>query len=225
MKEELKSIHFILAKKQQVKDFSNEYKDLELKLLREYDNLELSYKVGALVFAGVPKWYEIIDPILSLANSMIASCGLDNPNINNEEVTGSSRIMTIGSSLSKIGFPPERLEEYSQRIHKEIVQKTNDNPICLTFLEALSKQKDERTHKILQGYLRNHKNYFYETFQALINYADIEDLKIIEPYLTGSHVDIKTHSRSGDKELNKTAQSAYNKIKKSIEKSSKSLKI
>ena len=170
------------------------------------------------MLAGIPKWYNVIDLLLKIADDLIIKYDWFAKDFESKNIKDDSTIMTIGVSLSKIGFPPNKLDYYSEKIHKNIVEKTNNDAICLPFLEALSKQEDQRAHKTLQAYLKKHKNYYYQAFQALINYSDPEDLLIIEPYLSGAHVDLKLHGKGGDRELHKTAQSAYNKIKKAIEK-------
>ena len=87
---------------------------------------------------------------------------------------------------------------------------------CIPFLEALAKQKDERTHKVLKRYLSEHFNFYSGTFNAIINYADPSDLSLIESYMTGVHVE-KGNEMGTNTELHNTAKKAYNKLTKMIE--------
>ncbi len=208
-----------LAQVEKLHLIDDDYKKRVFDLFSHYEELERRYKIGTVTFFGVSGWYEAIDPLFKLAEKIRDK--YKNWNIQPKDQNIDHLVFQqVGWQLEKIGFPQDELEKYSVEIHENFVKKMNDSWHCIPFLEALAKQKDERTHKILKKYLAEHFNFYSGTFQAIINYADSTDLPLIEPYMTGIHVE-KGNEMGTNSELHQTAKKAYSKLLKAIEKEKK----
>lgn len=202
----------------QVKELNlidEDYKKRAFILFDHYNELEKSYKTGVVSLLSVSGWYEAIDRLLDLSERTINNSDwnreIEKPTIDHH------LLIDIGRCLKKIGFPEDKLEYYSIRIHKNIIEKSNYSWRTITFLSALALQKDERTHHLLKKFLKNHTNFLTDVFEAIVNYKDENDLELIEPYMSGTHVQ-KGDPMGTNSELHSTAKKAYNKLSKLVQK-------
>ena len=198
---------------------STSFKNIELKLLLNFKDLDKSEKIGVLNFAGILNWYEAVDPLLEIAENLIKE---EKWEIDYEYLDRGVRftLFAIASSLIKISFPPDRLQEYSDRIYKNIVEASRNSAYAVKFIQALAAQGDKRSHEVLKEYLKKGVNVYDATFDAVIYYKDPSDLPLIEKYTSGIHVP-RGHLAGSNADLLRLAKRAYKKLQKEIEKQNK----
>lgn len=201
-------------KKDKERQYPADYKERTLKLLEKYYELHLSQKTGTVIFLGIKDFFEAINPLLEFAENIV-----NNNEWSEYEYIGFGgdryKLFVVGQALQKIGLPKDRVEELSKRIHKNIVENSKHSSVSVMFLECLSDQKDQRTHKLLQDYLKKEVNFYTTTFESIIKYKDKSDLALIEPYTHGVHVQ-KGDPRGTNSELIKTAMSAFKKLERLV---------
>ena len=215
----LDDLYLHLVKKDDVKDWDIEYKKLCLELLHNYNKLEKKRQAFVFSLFTISHWYEAIDPLLEIADGLIKE---EKWEIDYEYLDRGVRftLFAIASSLIKISFPPDRLEEYSDRIYKNIVEASRNSAYAVKFIQALAAQGDKRSHEVLKEYLKKGVNVYDATFDAVIYYKDPSDLPLIEKYTSGIHVP-RGHLAGSNADLLRLAKRAYKKLQKEIEKQNK----
>ena len=194
----------------------DEYRIKILDLIKEFDTLSKIWKSNIVDLMGVPYWYEAVDPLLEIAENLIKE---EKWEIDYEYLDRGVRftLFAIASSLIKISFPPDRLQEYSDRIYKNIVEASRNSAYAVKFIQALAAQGDKKSHEVLKGYLKKGVNVYDATFDAVIYYKDPTDLPLIEKYTSGIHVP-KGHLAGSNADLLRLAKRAYKKLQKEIQK-------
>lgn len=181
------------------KKFDDDYKQDTLILLDNFLDLEPRYRAFILIFTRVKGWHEVIPKLLNLTKKII------------DNKINSHWINNIGGALQDIGFPQDKLQEYSDRIF-ELSKRVNNYEGFIPLFMALALSKDNNTHTLLKQFLKDHNNHYPGTIEAISNYLDPSDLSLLLPYTEGNH--FEKGSFVSNAELRKYAKKAYNKIAK-----------
>lgn len=188
---------------------SEDYNDRLMFLIRYYSNEiwhNSDWRLSGILIdcCSVKGLYNVIPILIERARDLVCIIGdLEG----RDKQHAINDISDIGYRLETIGFQKDKLNEYSEFIHKNICIPLEYSENTISYLYALSKYNDNATHCILKEFLKQGKNINIITIDSIGNYKDISDLDLIDKY---------RHKSSGyDWEIRMHAERVFKKINKS----------